>query len=182
MMSARLGYPPEVNPSSAVTGGPGEWRAGASAGRSETADERADRNLADLLQELRVAALGVQVLFGFLLALPFTARFNRLSGGQRDLYLATLLMAALATALLCAPVAYHRMVFRLHEKERLVQVANVFALVGLAVVGIAISSAVALVTSVVAPSAAAVLGAATLVTFGGLWFAFPSVHRRRGSG
>jgi hypothetical protein len=69
---------------------------------------RDDRNLAELLQELRVAGLGVQVLFGFLLSLPFTNRFTRLSQGQRDLYLASLVLAAVATALLLGPVAYHR--------------------------------------------------------------------------
>ena len=75
--------------------------------RDESEAERTDRNLAELLQELRVAGLDVQVLFGFLLSLPFTSRFTRLSGGQRDLYLACLL-AAVATALLLGPVAYHR--------------------------------------------------------------------------
>jgi Family of unknown function (DUF6328) len=68
--------------------------------RDETEAERADRNLAELLQELRVAGLGVQVLFGFLLSLPFTNRFTKLSHGQRDLYLATPVLAAVATALL----------------------------------------------------------------------------------
>jgi len=68
--------------------------------RDESEAERIDRNLAELLQELRVAGLGVQVLFGFLLSLPFTSRFTRLSQGQRELYLATLVLAAVATALL----------------------------------------------------------------------------------
>jgi hypothetical protein len=76
--------------------------------RDETEAERDDRNLAELLQELRVAGLGVQVLFGFLLSLPFTNRFDRLSRGQRDLYLASLVLAAIATAMLLGPVAYHR--------------------------------------------------------------------------
>ena len=96
--------------------------------RDESGAERADRNLAELLQELRVAGLGVQVLFGFLLSLPFTSRFTRLSGGQRDLYLACLVLAAAATALLLGPVAYHRLVFRRGEKESLVQAASVMAI------------------------------------------------------
>src|ERR1700691_2700429 len=91
----------------------------------ESAAERADRNLGELLQELRVAGLGVQVLFGFLLSLPFT---SRLSGGQRDLYLACLVLAAVATALLLGPVAYHRLVFRRGEKESLVRAASVMAI------------------------------------------------------
>ena len=66
--------------------------------RNETPEQRDDRNLAELLQELRVAGLGVQVLFGFLLSIPFTMKFSRLSGAQRDLYITTLLLAALSTA------------------------------------------------------------------------------------
>ena len=78
--------------------------------RHESQDQRDDRNVAELLQELRVAGLGVQVLFGFLLGLPFTARFSELGQSQRDLYVAVLLLAAVATVLLVAPVAYHRLV------------------------------------------------------------------------
>ena len=114
--------------------------------RDETEAERDDRNLAELLQELRVAGLGVQVLFGFLLSLPFTNRFTRLSHGQRDLYLAVLVLAAVATALLLGPVAYHRLVFRQGQKESLVRAASVMAIGGLAVVGLAVSAAVLLVT------------------------------------
>src|SRR6202035_5437132 len=90
--------------------------------RSETLAERDNRNLNDLLQELRVAGLGVQVLFGFLLSLPFTVRFAQLDGVQQGLYEATLLCAALSTALLISPVAFHRWVFRKHEKGRLLRV------------------------------------------------------------
>src|SRR5580693_9925005 len=93
--------------------------------RNESPAQRDDRNLAELLQELRVVGLGVQVLFGFLLSLPFTNRFTRLSQGQRELYLATLVLAAVATALLLGPVAFHRLVFRRGQKERLVRAANV---------------------------------------------------------
>ena len=117
--------------------------------RDESEAERADRNLAELLQELRVAGLGVQVLFGFLLSLPFTNRFTRLSQGQRELYLATLVLAAVATALLLGPVAFHRLVFRRGQKERLVRAANVMAIAGLAAVGLAVSAAVLLVTGYV---------------------------------
>ena len=117
--------------------------------RDESEAERDDRNLAELLQELRVAGLGVQVLFGFLLSLPFTTRFARLSHGQRNLYLGSLVLAAVATALLLAPVAYHRLVFRRGQKERLVRAANVMAILGLAAVGLAVSAAVLLVTGYV---------------------------------
>ena len=99
--------------------------------RHETEAERADRNLAELLQELRVAGLGIQVLFGFLLAMPFAARFSALSANQRHLYTATLFLAAVATALLSGPVAYHRLVFRRHEKPQLIAASNAVALGGL---------------------------------------------------
>ena len=87
----------------------------ADGGRNESVAERDDRNLMELVQELRVAGLGVQVLFGFLLALPFSVRFVKLSHAQLGLYVASLLLAALATALLGLP-AYHRLVFRRHKR------------------------------------------------------------------
>ena len=151
----------------------------ASDAREESQAQRDDRNLAELLQELRVAGLGVQVLFGFLLSLPFQARFTRLSHGQRDLYLASLVLAALATALLLGPVAYHRLVFRRGQKERLVRAANVMAISGLAAVGLAVCAAVLLVTSYVAGWwAGALITAFIAGTFGILWFAFPLASRR----
>ena len=116
---------------------------------TETETERHNRNLNDLLQELRVAGLGVQMLFGFLLALPFTVRFTRLDRTQIDLYKGSLLLAALSTALLVAPVVYHRWVFRRHEKARLLKFANVMAISGLACVALAINCAVWLVLTFV---------------------------------
>jgi hypothetical protein len=146
--------------------------------RDESEAERDDRNLAELLQELRVAGLGVQVLFGFLLSLPFTTVFTRLSHGQRDLYLATLVLSAVATALLLGPVAYHRLVFRRGQKEHLVRSANVMAILGLIAVGLAISAAVLLVTSYVAGYlAAALITVCVFAVFGTLWFAFPLARR-----
>src|SRR6202012_1173186 len=112
--------------------------------RQESGAQRDDRNLGELIQELRVAGLGVQVLFGFLLSLPFTNRFSQLTGPQRDLYLACLICSASATALLIAPVAYHRLVFRRGMKERLVRFANALAILGLVAVALAVLSAVLL--------------------------------------
>ncbi len=147
--------------------------------RDESEAERDDRNLAELLQELREAGLGVQVLFGFLLSLPFTTRFTRLSHGQRDLYLGSLVLSAVATALLLGPVAYHRLVFRHGQKEGLVQAANVMAILGLAAVGLAVTAAVLLVTGYVAGGlTAALITALVFCVFGGLWFAFPLARRR----
>jgi hypothetical protein len=147
--------------------------------RDESPEKRADRNLAELLQELRVAGLGVQVLFGFLLAIPFTTKFSALSAPQRDLYVATLLAAALAAALLLAPVAFHRLLFRHQQKEFLVRAGNVLAILGLATVGLAVSATVALVMSYVVPGPATVVITAVMVAlFAGLWFAFPLSRRR----
>ena len=129
-----------------------------------------------------MAGLGVQVLFGFLLSLPFTARFSDLDGKRRILYVASLLLSALSTALLSAPVAYHRIVFRQHQKERLLRTANVLALLGLGSVGYAITAAVILVISVVDHGIAVpVIGALTLATFAGLWFALPLSAKHSGT-
>jgi hypothetical protein len=148
--------------------------------RDESEFQRDDRNLAELLQELRVAGLGVQVLFGFLLSLPFTSRFAMLSYAQRQLYIASLILAALSTALLLAPVAYHRLVFRRQQKEHLIRAANVMAICGLVTVALAISAAVLLVTGLVDRGLPAVLVTALIVClFGGLWFALPLARRSR---
>ena len=140
----------------------------------ETQAERDDRNLAELLQELRVAGLGIQVIFGFMLGLPFTSKFSELGPGQRTLYIVTLLLAAVATALLVGPVAYHRLVFRRHLKRHLVGAANVMAILGLATVGLTVSAAVVLVVSYVARGAPAVIiGIFVVCLFAGLWFVYP---------
>jgi O-antigen/teichoic acid export membrane protein len=148
-------------------------------GRHETEAERIDRNLAELLQELRVAGLGVQVLFGFLLAMPFTTTFSSLDPEQHRLYVADLLFAALATALLTAPVAYHRIVFRRHMKHDLLRVSNVLALAGLVAVALAITGAVLLVVSVVYDGlVAALLAAAVAGVYSVLWFVVPHLGHR----
>lgn len=144
----------------------------------ESVTARDNRNVAELLQELRVAGLGVQVLFGFLLSLPFTERFVTLSHAQRQLYMACLVLAAVSTALLLGPVAYHRLVFRRHQKEHLIRAANVMAICGLVTVALAISAAVLLVTGYVDHGLAATLITAFLVClFVGLWFVFPLARR-----
>lgn len=145
----------------------------------ETEAERGDRNLIELLQELRVAGLGVQVLFGFLLSIPFTTRFVKLSQAQHGLYVVTLVLAAVATALLLAPVAYHRLVFRRHRKEQLVKDANILAILGLAAVGLAVSAAVLLVVSFVDHGATVVFVTLFVVClFAVLWFVLPLARSR----
>ena len=142
----------------------------------ESEAERNNRNLSDLLQELRVAGLGVQVLFGFLLGLPFTVRFSRLDGLGRPSV--SLLCAAVAAALLVSPVAYHRWVFRRHEKGRMLRYANVQALLGLGMVAVAACAAIWMVLLFVGLSwPVGLLAGATTGSFVALWFVLPIVDR-----
>jgi hypothetical protein len=148
--------------------------------RKESEAERSDRNLMELLQELRVAGLGVQVLFGFLLSLPFTNGFPKLSNAQRGLFIASLILAAVATVLLVGPVAYHRLVFRHHLKKPLIMVANKMAIAGLAAVALAVIIAVILVTSFVEGNTSAIIiGIFIACLFAVLWFVLPLVRRQR---
>ena len=151
-----------------------------SPGRNETEAERIDRNLGELLQELRVATMGVQVLFGFLLAIPFTARFHDLDDWQRRLFTADLVLSAVAIAILAAPVAHHRLLFRRHAKASILRVANRLAIAGLVTVGLAITGSVLLVVSFVdAGIPAWIITAATATAVFGLWFAYPLSNHRR---
>ena len=100
-------------------------------GRHETGAERADRNWAELLQELRVSQTGVQLLTAFLLSLPLQQRFTSLSSGQHLTYLVAVCLSVIATGLLVAPVAVHRAVFQRHEKAELVKVGDRAARAGL---------------------------------------------------
>lgn len=110
----------------------------------ETRDQRDDRNLVSLLQELRVATLGVHVLFGFLLSLPLTRRFARLEAWQR--YLAVIILSSVSVILLVAPVGYHRLWFRRHQLGYLIRAADRMAICGMIAVSLAASCAVLLVT------------------------------------
>ena len=149
--------------------------------RQESAAQRDDRNLSELIQELRVAGLGVQVLFGFLLSLPFTGRFSALTGGQRDLYVTCVVLSAVATTLLIGPVAYHRLVFRRGMKENLVRFANQLAILGLvAVAGAVLTAVLLLIWFAAGATAAALVTAVVGVMLCALWFAVPLVSRREG--
>jgi hypothetical protein len=152
-------------------------RAANDAGRDESEAERIDRNLGELLQELRVASVGVQVLFAFLLSLPFTLRFGELSSTQRAIYTCDLLLAALATALLIAPAAHHRLSFRRHEKARVLRRGNLLAILGLSTVAAAISGSVLLVLSTVYDSPVVpVIAGVTAAAFAILWFVVPKIN------
>ena len=148
--------------------------------RHESATERLDRNWSELLQELRVVQTGVQLLTGFLLTLPFQQRFQQLGSFQRASYLVTVSLSAAATALLVAPVALHRMVFRLHARRALVSLAHRCALAGSALLGLALTGVVLLIFDVVAGRTAGVIGAvATFLVLAGLWAVMPGFLRHR---
>ncbi|MEU8220089.1 DUF6328 family protein [Micromonospora taraxaci] len=147
----------------------------------ETEKQRWQRNFADLLQELRVAQTGVQILFAFLLTLPFSNGFTRTSEFQRDVYIVALLAAAAATALIISPVAFHRALFRQGRKPELVRFAHRMATGGLAFMLIAMVSAVLLITDFVLDRPIAfLLSALTGVWFLVFWVILPFVRRNWG--
>jgi len=147
-------------------------------GRDETEQERLDRNLGELLQELRVALPGVQVLFAFLLAVPFQKGFEHVTEFQKVVYFATLMLTAISATMLISPSAYHRITFRYQQKRRLVYYSNRFAIAGLALLALAMTGAILLVTDFLFSTAAAVVAAGlALCVFGFFWFAMPLRRR-----
>ena len=148
--------------------------------RYETEAERADRNLTELLGELRVALPGVQVLFAFLLTVPFSQRFGALTGTQRAIFYVTLLLTAAATLLLIAPTAHHRVQFRQKEKARIVDISNRLVIAGLAFLALAMAGAVLLITLLLyGDDAGIAAAAAAVVLFALVWFGWPLLRRVR---
>ncbi len=149
--------------------------------RHETDLERIDRNWSELLQELRVTQTGVQLLTAFLLSLPFQQRFQSISDSQRVIYLVVVLLSIGATGFLVMPVAVHRAVFRRHEKGSLVNIADLMAKMGLALLALAVSGVVLLIFDVVVSPAVGIgFGAGTLAVLSVLWVIVPVVVRVRG--
>jgi len=149
-------------------------------GRRETPVERADRNWNEILQELRVTQTGIQILTGFLLTVPFQARFDELNADQRLLYLVVVALAVTTTALLVAPVSLHRMLFRRRVKRRLVEGADRIMRVGIVFLGLTVTGVVLLVFDVVADRTVATVAAGTfLVLVAAAWFVLPRVVAAR---
>jgi hypothetical protein len=143
-------------------------------GRNESEKERLDRNLQELLGELRVALPGVQVLFAFLLVVPFNQRFADITTFQRTTYFVTLLLATAASVCLIAPTAHHRIQFRQQDKKRIVFGATRLAIVGLTLLAAAMTSAILLITDFIySSSTAAITTAAVAVAFLIVWYAIP---------
>ena len=151
---------------------------GRDSGREETEQERLDRNLNEMLQELRVALPGVQVLFAFLLTVPFAQGFEEVNNFQRDVYFATLIFTAISAVLLMAPTAYHRLTFRYQQKRKLVFYSNRFAIAGLVFLALAMLGAMTLVTDYLFSTAATVVVAVfAIAAFAFFWFALPLRRR-----
>ncbi len=146
----------------------------------ESDQRRLARNVNELLQELRVAQAGVQILFGFLLSIAFTDKYASTSEYVRVTHLATVLCAAIAVAFLTAPAAWHRVWFRQGRREDVVESGNAFALVGLAFLALAMTGTVLLLAEVILggwPSV--IVGVLAFTVFAGLWFAVPFASSQR---
>jgi uncharacterized protein DUF6328 len=144
----------------------------------EDEKERLDRNLAELLTELRVAIVGVQVLFGFLLSVPFTQRFDEVSAFGRDVYVVSLIAGGVASAFFIAPTAYHRLTFRRGAKKHLVFDANRWTILGLIAMVVSIVAAVLLVADFLFDAwLAIVLSGLLAALYVVLWFVFPLWRR-----
>jgi O-antigen/teichoic acid export membrane protein len=140
----------------------------------ESDDERLARNVNELLQELRVAQTGVTFLFGFLLSVAFTEHYARASGFEQVVHLIAVLFATAAVALLTAPAAWHRMLFRRGRRPEILRAANVLAVSGLACLAIAMTATVLLLFKVVAgPAIGAIVATVTALMFALLWFLLP---------
>jgi hypothetical protein len=149
-------------------------------GSDEDPEERLNRELLELLNELRVALPGAQVLFAFLLTVPFSGRFRMLTNGQRAIYFTTFVGTTIATGLFMAPTAYHRIRFRQGDKERMLRTSNAFAIVGIAFLALSITLAVLLITDLLFGWSVAVgVGVAVLGFLAWVWFAIPLSRRVR---
>jgi hypothetical protein len=149
-------------------------------GNGEDEKERRDRELIELLNELRVALPGVQVLFAFLLVVPFSNGFPKLTDLQRDVYVTSFLCTALSTILLIAPSVYHRIRFRQHDKERMLHTSNRFAIIGMGFLAAAMSAVVFLISDVFFNLAwVGVITGLTAACFVWFWYGLPLTRREQ---
>lgn len=147
----------------------------------ETHEERVNRELIELLNELRVALPGVQVLFAFLLAVPFSERFAETTDLQRDSYMVALLSTLAGSVFLIAPSAYHRIRFRDRDKEALLQISNLFAIVGMVFLAVGMTAVVFLVTDLIfKATVTAVVTSLAAGLFALVWFALPLLRKAAG--
>jgi Flp pilus assembly protein TadB len=144
----------------------------------ESKEERVSRELIELLNELRVALPGVQVLFAFLLAVPFSQGFQTATDFQRNIFFATLGLTTLAAVLLIAPSSYHRLNFRNRDKEQLLRTANRWSIAGLGALALAMTAAVVLIADYLYESPMPIVaGLVAAALFGYFWLAVPLKRR-----
>ena len=156
----------------------GQGSSDGESGNGESHSERVNRELIELLNELRVALPGVQVLFAFLLAVPFATGFKETTVFQRDLFFGTLLSTAIASALLIAPSAYHRINFRERDKERMLLTSNTLTLAGLFFLALSIVAAVTLIADFLyAPAVPIICAAGGVALFASAWLVLPLARR-----
>lgn len=149
--------------------------------RDESKDDRLNRELIEFLNELRVVLPGVQVLFAFLLTVPFTNRFDQITNVQRQVFFVTFLCTTASTALLIAPSAYHRLRWREYDKERLLRTANRLSIAGMMFLTLALVGAAFLVTDLLFHTAAAALVTAAAGGFlAWFWWGLPLLRKLRG--
>lgn len=150
---------------------------------TETESDRLNRELNEFLQELRVARNGILIIVGFLLVIPFTQRFANVTDFERAVYYLSFLTAGAAAVVIVAPVSYHRMVFRRHDKHSLVTRGNQMAQAGLGLLGIAILGVLVLVTDFLFSSLplVAVVSALYVGIVGSLWYLLPLQSRIKAS-
>jgi hypothetical protein len=145
----------------------------------ESREERVNRELIELLNELRVALPGVQVLFAFLLAVPFANGWQRVTELQKDAFMVALLAALAGSVFLIAPSAWHRILFRKRDKEQLLRISNVFAIVGAFFLAIGMCASTFLVADVIHDGlVASVVTASAGFLFAAVWFVWPLLRRR----
>ena len=145
----------------------------------ETRKQRIDRELIELLNELRVALPGVQVLFAFLLAVPFAQGFTHTTNFQRALFFVVMSLTAVSLALLIAPSAWHRIRFRQQDKERILQASNKMSIAGLGFLALAMTGAVMLIADFIySPTLTIVSGVAAAIVYGLLWYVLPLMGSR----
>lgn len=148
----------------------------------EDHQERRAREVTELLQELRIVLPGVQILFAFLLTVPFAGRFTELTNLQRYVFFGTLLCTAVATALLIAPSAHHRLLFRQGSREYRLRTGNALTILGLAFLVPAMVGVIFVITDLMFGQLGAVVVTALMAaSFAGLWFALPLWYRRNGT-
>jgi hypothetical protein len=146
----------------------------------ESVEHRLDRNLIELLNELRVTGTGIQVLLAFLLIVPFNTGYKHTDGFEHGVYFVALLSIAASAVLLIAPSVHHRVLFRHAERPFIIELGNRLAIAGMVLMAVGLVAIIVLLSDVViGPVVAAIVGASMALLVAGLWFAIPTTRREQ---